>query len=415
MSREPTPEELAMDGGIYDAHSWRPQNLIALAANPPEPPTIAGLLYPAKRTLLSGETESLKTWFALILAKAELDAGFAVAWADLDAMGAGAILERLQALGVADYVIAERFLYFDPEERLVGDRLGDVCSLLLDRAVRLFIIDAFNPILNLHGLDPNSTTDIEQFWRVVCGPICKTGAAPTLLDHVAKTGDRSAYGSERKGSGAHVHLGFQLKKALTRGGTGYATLTTKKDRGGHLPRPKLGQLMLKSDGEFVTYRLEPGQPTGDKFRPTVLMERVSDYLERRNDQVPRKSIEEDVTGDAKGIRTALDVLAEEEFVVETSGAHSARLYESIRPYRQADDEPVAADDDLIGASSVRHRCFELRSKPSASSVVGVSLRTPTPKREDDLGASVGDDLGGQPPWSDGEAADVLAQQQESDL
>ena len=29
-----------------------------------------------KRTLLSGETESLKTWLALILAKAETDAGY---------------------------------------------------------------------------------------------------------------------------------------------------------------------------------------------------------------------------------------------------------------------------------------------------------------------------------------------------
>ena len=43
------------------AHSRQPIDLVAAAADPPEPPTIGGLLYPGKRTLLSGETESLKT------------------------------------------------------------------------------------------------------------------------------------------------------------------------------------------------------------------------------------------------------------------------------------------------------------------------------------------------------------------
>lgn len=78
-----------------EPHSWQPSSLIARAAEPPEPPTIGGLLYPAKRTLLSGETESLKTWLALILAKAEMDAGYPVGWADLDAMGAAVLGGRL--------------------------------------------------------------------------------------------------------------------------------------------------------------------------------------------------------------------------------------------------------------------------------------------------------------------------------
>jgi hypothetical protein len=38
--------------------TWQPANLIELAATPPAPPTIGGLLYPGKRTVLSGETES---------------------------------------------------------------------------------------------------------------------------------------------------------------------------------------------------------------------------------------------------------------------------------------------------------------------------------------------------------------------
>ena len=109
-----------------NGHTWNPASVIQLAANPPAPPTIGGVLYPGKRTLISGESESLKTWFALILAKAEMDAGYPVAWADLDAMGSGELLARLQALGVADDVIDNRFLYYEPAERLINDVLEDV-------------------------------------------------------------------------------------------------------------------------------------------------------------------------------------------------------------------------------------------------------------------------------------------------
>ena len=233
-----------------NGHTWRPANLVTLAANPPAPPTIGGVLYPGKRTLVSGETESLKTWFALILTKAEMDAGYSVAWADLDAMGAAELLSRLQALGVDDDVIGQRFLYYEPAERLVNDVLKDVTADIKERAIRLFVVDAFNPMLSLHGLDPNSTPDIEKFWREVADPLCRAGAAPMLLDHVAKAGGASkyAYGSERKASGAIVHVGFRLLSTLTRGGEGRALLIRRKDRPGYLPYPNIGRLILDSDG-----------------------------------------------------------------------------------------------------------------------------------------------------------------------
>ena len=236
-------EGRCVDCGV-EPHSWRSSSLIARAEKPPEPPTIGGVLYPAKRTLVSGETESLKTWFALILAKAEMDAGFPVAWADFDAMGPAALLERFRALDVSDCVLEELFLYYEPSERLLDQVLHEVCGEIADRGVRLFVIDAFNPILNLHGLDPGSTADIESFWREVATPITAAGAAPVLLDHVTKNAEargKYAYGSERKASGAIVHVGFRLLEPFARGGTGRALLATHKDRPGYLPRPTLGK------------------------------------------------------------------------------------------------------------------------------------------------------------------------------
>jgi hypothetical protein len=363
-------------------HSWLPQNLVALAANPPEPPTIGGLLYPAKRTLLSDETESLKTWLALILTKAEMDAGFAVAWSDLDAMGAGELLDRLRVLGVSDETIAERFLHFEPTETLKHGRLDDVCALLRDRAVRLFVVDAFNPILNLHGLDPNSTADVETFWREIATPITEAGSAPTLLDHVPKNPDgrgKYAYGSERKASGAIVHIGFRLLEQLARGGTGRTLLTTHKDRPGYLPRPTIGRLVLTSDGEHVTYELEADHSrAGDKFRPTILMERISRKLEDHPEPVSQTWIEKNVDGKGSGLRTAAEVLIDDCYLAKEESPRGFKLT-LTRPYREADD-PVLEWEDETASPPRPHRVPSLVSAPHEPTA------SPRPLRKEDADA-----------------------------
>jgi hypothetical protein len=359
-----------MDEATGHEHSWTPSSLVARAADPPEPPTIGGMLYPAKRTLLSGETESLKTWLALILAKAEMDGGYAVAWADLDAMGSGELLSRMQVLGVEDHVIDEQFLYYEPSERLVDDLLDEVCGTIAARGVRLFVVDAFNPILNLHGLDPGSTSDIETFWREVATPITQAGAAPTLLDHVTKNADgrgKYAYGSERKASGAILHVGFQLTEAFARGGTGRSILRTHKDRPGYLPRPTLGRLVLSSDGYGVTYELEEDRSRrGDRFRPTVYMQRVSVKLEAEIEPRSQTWIEENVTGKATPIRQALEVLVDEGFVhrEDTPRGH---YFTSVRPFREADDAP---EEELEETPSLPrpYPVPSLRSTPSRDPV-----------------------------------------------
>jgi hypothetical protein len=83
-----------------------------------------------RRTALPGQADpaqrrnrNLKTWLALILAKAEIDAGYPVAWADLDAMGEGEILARLRTLGVSDAQISRQFIFYAPDGSLTGAAL----------------------------------------------------------------------------------------------------------------------------------------------------------------------------------------------------------------------------------------------------------------------------------------------------
>jgi hypothetical protein len=335
-AKEPTSEP-------RPGHTWRSRSLLALAADPPAPPTIGGLLYPAKRTLLSGETESLKTWLTLILAKAEMDAGLPVVWVDLDAMGGSELLARLRALGVADPVIDELFLYKEPSERIVGAALDEVCAETSERGARLFVIDSFNPMLWLHGLDPTKTPDIEAFWRQVADPITRAGAAPVLIDHVPKSADnrgKYAYGSERKATGAIVHVGAKLVSPLARCGTGSTVLLTQKDRQGFLPRPTIGKLVLDAEGDTITYRLEDdhSRSVTGRFRPTVLMERVSRVLEAEVEAQSQTWIEAHVKGKTEGKRRAIEVLVAEGFLARHDIARGGSAYESARVYREADDE-----------------------------------------------------------------------------
>jgi hypothetical protein len=330
-------------------HSWRPRDIVQLATTPPERPLIGGLVYRQKRcALLSGETESLKTWLALILAKAEMDAGYPVAWADVDAMGPADLLDRRRVLGVAKRTIERQFLYYAPEEQLKDGRLDDVRAEIIEGGVRLFVVDAFNPFLNLHGLDPLSTDDVESFWREIADPIAAAGATPTLLDHVSKNAEtrgKYSYGSERKASGAIVHIGFRTLEVFGRGRTGRALLTTHKDRPGYLPRPTIGRLALTSDGENVSYELEADRARAtDKFRPTHLMERVSHTLERQDGPVSVTWIEQNVQGNVPHLRTAVQVLSADGYLDNKKTPRGSQVT-SIRPYREADDDVLKGADD----------------------------------------------------------------------
>jgi hypothetical protein len=283
-------------------------------------------------------------------------------------MGPGEILSRLRALGVADATTDELFRYYEPAEPLKGAVLNEVCGEVAELGIRLFVIDAFNPILSLHGLDPNSTPDVEKFWRVVASPITAAGAAPTMLDHVAKnakTGGKYAYGSERKATGAIVHVGFRLRERFTRGGTGRTLLATLKDRPGYLPSPSVGRLVLVSDedGVAVTYKLEEDRShAGGVFRPTILMERISRKLEAETEPRSQTWIEENVSGNVPTLRDALALLVSENFVMrERSGRGFAQT--SVRPYREADDL-LESDDESTPSKPRPTPSFDLRSTPS---------------------------------------------------
>jgi hypothetical protein len=322
---------------VPEAHSWRVIDIVARSARPPEPPEIVGLFYVGLFHLLSGESESLKTWLALLAAVEELRAGRGVLWVDGDDVGAGALLERLRALGADDESITERFAYILPDEELDGDKRADVLAVARQHACRLAVFDGFNPLLQIQGLDPNIGVEVERFYRLI-DPIRKLGIATVLTDNVVKSrGDRGAWaiGSERKRSKADVHLGMKTLEPLVRGGQGRAKIDIHKDRPGHLERPSPGVFVLDNSSTGMTWRIEPDESRGaeGEFRPTHLMEKVSRQLEVHSEPQSRNQIESAKLGKTAYVRVAIDRLVEEGYATEFSGSRGARLVRLDRAFR----------------------------------------------------------------------------------
>jgi len=342
------------------AHSYRPVDLAQLGDAPDDRPTLAGShLYADKLHVVSGETESVKTWLLAILSLLELRAGNRVVWIDVE-MGAHALLSRLRALGITDDELA-RFLYVAPAEKLQDSAvIADVKAMLDKRRPSLVIVDAMTGALQLQGLDPNNSIDVESFYRGYIQLFRAHGAAVVIADHVPKDRDnrgKFSIGSERKIAGCDVHLGLEMVQPFGRGRDGIARIVTHKDRPGWLPRPRAGELHLHSDPDNgnVTWEIHAADADAEHktttFRPTFLMGRVSEYLATLDEPVSRTHVQEHVTGQAKAVRLAIDLLVQEGYATETEGPRNARLVTHKRLYSESQDSTPTTPSDPVPTPS----------------------------------------------------------------
>lgn len=349
----PTEEQAWFEPPSLPGDSWRAQNLLHYAANPEPGPSIGGCVYAGKRHLLSGESESGKSWLALAWCIEELARGNPVVYIDHE-MGRSMTLERLRVLGAPDRWIPS-FRYADPTEPsvLAADQIEELVE-----DVTLVIIDATIGSLSLHLLDENSTTDIERWYQRVVDPLRASGAAVVVLDHVTKnpeTRGKYAIGSQRKVGASDVHLSAECIRPFGRQSVGMAKVTVKKDRPGHLPRPTLGTFTLDPNGTPNTYTWDAyagiqTAPDGHQ-RPTILMERVSEYVEQYG-PTTKNQVEENVTGRAAYVRKATEALAIEGYIsVQDVLGHGGNRSEltSIKPFRNLSEDPENATSSTSSA------------------------------------------------------------------
>jgi len=301
--------------------SWNAVDLSKLGDRPAAAPSLgdAGLLYPGKRHLLTGPPESAKTLFAYIVAIEVVRGGGTVALIDFE-MGPWDARDRLRELGASDEELSRGVAYREPETVATATTMSDV----IDDGPTLVVIDASAGAYGVQGLDDNKRKDVEEWAATWTGPPWQAGIATLVIDHVVKNSDSRgmyAIGSERKVGGVDVRLGFEPITLLRRGGRGIYRITTHRDRAGHLPRPRAGELELVSDPETHaiswTYRPPTDEiaQSGDGFRPTFLMDRVLQRVSESS-YVPltRSALANDVTGNRKFVLQAIECLLDDGLV-----------------------------------------------------------------------------------------------------
>lgn len=337
--------------------SWWPLDLSELFSGDHHPPSPTlcprsdgqALLYAGKCHAFNGESESGKTWAALIACVQVIRDGGHVLYLDFEDT-ADTVVTRLLALGARPAQVLELFHYAQPHEPIFtkGMRFTPAnadLGLVLDAYdVALAVIDGVTEAMTLHGLDLLGNADYATFHGALPRRLAAAGAAVVQIDHVTKDREnrgRWAIGAQHKLAAMDgAVFSFQVAQPFGLGRHGIAKMSIEKDRPGALRQHAVGKriadLHLDSDADThaLAWSIEtPDTPEGDDgtTRPTIVMERVSRFLEDNPQGMSKRSIRTAVAGSNDLIDLAIDFLLEGYITVEKDG--SSHRHVSVKPYR----------------------------------------------------------------------------------
>ena len=332
--------------------SWYPKPLdLEGAIEAPEPEFLSRndghrLFYRGKINALLGESESGKTWVALLAVKQALEIAQKVIYLDFEDSGKG-ILARLRSLGVEDRRF-ENFTYANPDQNLTLEERLDLVDALAEIQPELIIVDGVNAAMTLLNLELTSNRDATFFSQQLLKPLAASGACVITIDHVPKSKDnRGNYAIGAQAKRADINgaaIAVEVTLPFGKGMNGELNLKVTKDRPGavreHSKEAKFaGTVQLKSTHEgMVTMVIESPQMTSEsRTRPTHLMQEVSKVLEASTMPLSKNAVEKAIKGKAEWVRIAIQNLIDEKFVGIENGARNALNLKLLQPYRETDD------------------------------------------------------------------------------
>jgi hypothetical protein len=296
------------------------------------------LIYAGRTHQFAGESESCKTWAALLCVAQVLHGGGFVLWVDFEDDDRG-IVSRLLSLGVSKFSIFAQFTYIRPDEPLCTRHgqatAGNVAFglALKARQYQLAVVDGVTEAMTTEGLDLMSNADIATWSRRVPKRITsENGAAVIVIDHVTKSTEgrgRFAIGGQHKLAGlTGAAYTFDVTKRLSRavGGDpveGSVKITVTKDRPGHVrgnaKGDTIGVLELTSypDGGLTVKIVPAGEAS--TVPDIELLTRIGQTLALYVGS-PKSRIEAEVEGKTDTIRHALRWMVDNKWVeVEKAG------------------------------------------------------------------------------------------------
>lgn len=357
--------------------SWQFEDLAQLASGIELPPTPTvfqredgqGLFYRGAVNDLHGEPGCGKSMIAQIATAQELKADRDVIYIDYED-SARNVVKRLLLLGVSGEQIIGHLHYVRPSAKPSSPTSLGGWRETLDYAdtATLAIIDGVTSCLAYAGLDSNSGDDIAAWYNTMPRLISACGPAVVLIDHVVKSKDnrgRYAGGSMQKLALIDgISYSVDMTKPVGKGVRGTIVIKSGKDRiseieehcavswssnGSHLREaarieinstdPKLMRVTIARPNMMPS---EDRQTKRDDFRPTGLMEKISQLVENAIEEPSQSELFDALKSDGSGAKTAImskaiRLLLEEGYVTNRASRHNRACYRSARPYRQIDD------------------------------------------------------------------------------
>ncbi len=398
-----TGEATSTTDGEPERTTWWPRDLEpTLAGEEDDEPGPAFLLrddgqalfYPGRVNGLLAPSESGKTWLALLAVAQAARAGARVTIVDFEDTHKG-VIGRLLLLGLTPEEIRTHIAYIGPDEPyhpFLSDTGRDLTEHLDTWQPKLVVLDGVNAAMTLQGLDLVSNKDATTFAQQILKPLTKNGAAVVYVDHTPKSKDNETAGGigaqAKRAMTTGCAIRVEVRKAFGKGQDGTFTLRVDKDRQGDVRGASLpsqnghwagtAHLTSNADGTVEIVIESPQHRTehvkDETFRPTQLMQRVSDFLASTPDGSSQRAITDGVRGKESYIRDALAVLVDEGHVErrEVSGRGGTRLvHVLVKAYDQAADG--ASCDPFGSASRSASQCI-----PGGGSSASPRSASPSP-------------------------------------
>ncbi|HET7325984.1 MAG TPA: bifunctional DNA primase/polymerase [Nocardioidaceae bacterium] len=346
----PDDSQEAGPADITDLTDWQPVNLTPILngdITAPEPeifnaPGHPPLLYTGRVNSFFGESGGGKTWVTLAAAAQVIRNGHTAMLIDLEDSAHGAVA-RLRGIGLTDHQLTQQFLYLNPVTPWRPDAATIIEGLITERDVRLVIIDSTGEAMAMGAVKGNDDDDVARWFRWFPRRLADLGPAVVLTDHVPKDPNAPgtyAIGSQRKRAAINgASYRVDAIKAPSRTTDGLLRLVVAKDRHGARSTGTtaieiiIAPRVHGGTDVTVTPPTSGDQAAGEPFRPTVLMERISDHL-REVEQATGREIRQSVRGKNAAIDTAIARLVEEGYVemATRAGRGGGASFSLIRAY-----------------------------------------------------------------------------------
>lgn len=310
---------------------------------PPPPPDLfersdgVNLLYRGRIHYFYGKSESGKSWAAQVATVWTLQKGRSVVYIDFE-NDAWSVRERFEALGLDLAKTKHLLSYCSPNGPYTPIQWETFKKNL--KGAELVIIDGVSDGMSMFGQDPLLNSDAVKFDRGFLRPLTSFGAAVVAIDHTPKSteGPAAVFGAQhKKAAVTGAMFECRVKSPFGRGMVGTLTMRLEKDKPGYMRQHTLNGIIAEltltshTDGS-VDAELNP--PGSGGWRPTIIMENFSFYLERHAGITAQElNTQGTHIQDVNGRKRSIEILLKEGYIIKD--LHS-RFF-SRKPYRKDDE------------------------------------------------------------------------------